>query len=120
MDKKPLLRDDFVSRVAKKASFTKTDTDILLSAMMETFEDIVRENENVLSTVDKEIKSIPLLKIKNFGRLSMQRIPERVVSKGMRKGDVYPETTRIVFKLSMGIRGADKFSDIDMEDENDI
>jgi len=85
-----MRKDDFISEIAKRSRFTKSDVSIILETIIEIFSDCVRDNI--------------ILKVRGFGRLYVQLIPPRKGSKGQQ----LPESTRAIFKLAETIRHADK------------
>lgn len=109
----PLLsKDDFIDYVAKRARYLKVDVKNILDTIVSVMEESVREHEPF-----KENESTKLLmRVRGFGSLYLQKIPER---KGRYDGEILPVTTRTVFKLSEGIRHANKIL-VDKEDLDNI
>lgn len=92
-------QNEFISEIAKRARFTKSDIKTILDTITEIFEELVFEAE----FEDGEDTNI-LLRSRGFGILYIQRLGER---KG-NKGQILPESTRVVFKLGENIRRAGK------------
>jgi nucleoid DNA-binding protein len=88
--KRALNRDDFITEVALRANFTKTDIELILETIIAVFIDVVKENA--------------ILKVRGFGKLYTQKLPAR---KG-KAGISLPPTTKIIFKLAETIRYAEK------------
>ena len=90
MNKDYLNRNDFITLISKKARFSKGDIEIVLDAIVEIFEESVKDSI--------------IIKVRGLGKLYSQTIKPR---KG--KGGIsLPETQRIIFRLSQNIRRAKK------------
>lgn len=93
---KKLTADDFVTRLAKKGRFTKSDTKYFLDALVEMLEELV-ENGTVLS-------------VRGLGKLYYSKVPPRTVSSYTDKFGVFhpeknlPESRKVIFKLATNIR----------------
>jgi len=109
--KQILSQDELISEISTIAKFTKSDIKVILDVFIEILEELVRES----GSFDNE-KTKLLMKVRNFGNLYLQRIPER---RG-RKGEMLPETTRPTFRLSQNIRFANKeIVEIGLEEDLD-
>lgn len=91
---KIITKEEFISAIAEKASFTKSDVEKILNAMREVF----------IEAIENEWE----IKVKNFFRLYTQHLGERKITKGENAGTVYPPVTRNILKLSEKIRFADR------------
>lgn len=87
---KIITQDEFISDLAGKSRFSKSDCKIIYDEIVALFEGYAREGTTV--------------KLRSFGRMYSQIIPERKGS----KGEILPETTRIIFRLAENIRYADR------------
>ena len=103
-------QSEFVAQIAKRARFTKADIKTILDTITEIFEELVFEAE----FDDGEDTNI-LLRSRGFGILYIQRLGER---KG-NKGQILPETERVIFKLSENIRRAGK-DKVEIDEEEDL
>ena len=107
-------QSEFVAQIAKRARFTKSDIKTILDTITEIFEELVFEAE-----FDDGKDTNILLRSRGFGILYIQRLGER---KG-NKGQILPESTRVVFKLGENIRRAGKDymeNDDDTDNEEDL
>jgi nucleoid DNA-binding protein len=87
---KTINTDEFISSIAKRASFAKKDVQEILNAIVAEFENAVENGDTI--------------KVYGFGKMYSQPIPPR---KGM-KGQDLPETQRVIFRLSENIRYKNK------------
>lgn len=101
---------EFIEQIAKRARFTKSDIKTILDTITEIFEELVFEAE-----FDDGKDTNILLRSRGFGVLYIQRLGER---KG-NKGQILPESARVVFKLSENIRRAGKDHMEDYDDNGD-
>ena len=92
-------QSDLIEKLAIKSKFIRSDIKIILKELVGIFEELVREAE----FEEGEDTSV-LLKSRGFGILYAQKLGER---KG-NKGQILPETERVIFKLSENIRRAGK------------
>lgn len=90
MDKKTLNQDDFITELASRAGFTKSDVKLIYDTIVEMFEEAVKEES--------------ILKLHNLGKLEVKKIKSRLG----RNGESLPETNRVIFKLAENIRRANK------------
>ena len=111
---KKLTTDDFVSLLAKKGRFTKSDTKYFLDALVETLEELV-ENGTVLQ-------------VRGLGKLYYSKVPARTVKAYTDKFGVdhpeknLPESRKVIFKLASNIRysGQDFVSPEDLDKDSDM
>lgn len=97
--KQILSQDDFLTELSKRSRFIKKDCKIIFDEMIKMMEESISENRFEPDETKKVI-----MKIRNFGILSGVLLPKR---KG-KGGQMLPETSRIIFKLSKNLRYADK------------
>lgn len=97
--KQILSQDDFLTELSKRSRFIKKDCKVIFDEMIKMMEESISENR----FREEETKKI-IMKIRNFGILYAQLLPKR---KG-KSGQMLPETSRIIFKLSKNLRFADK------------
>jgi len=90
---------ELIDELAKRAKFTKSDIKIILDNFVIILEDLIKES-HFENGKNKKL----LLKYRGFGQLYIAKIPKR---KG-RNGEILPETTRPIFKLSENIKYANK------------
>ena len=102
-------QSEFIAEIARRARFTKSDIKTILNTITEIFEELVFEAE----FEDGKDTNI-LLRSRGFGILYAQKLGER---KG-NKGQILPETERIIFKLSENIRRAGK-NHMENDDDTD-
>ena len=107
MEKEYSDTDDFISIVAQKARFTKGDVKIILNAIIETFEEFVKNKRT--------------LKVRSFGKLYTATFPARRIPAFTDKNGLFhkelnlPETGKVIFRLSNNIRFAGQVPEIDSE-----
>lgn len=93
---KKLTTDDFVTFLAKKGRFTKSDTKYFLDALVETLEELV--------------ESGTVLQVRGLGKLYYSKVPPRKISSYTDKFGVnhpeknLPESRKVIFKLATNIR----------------
>lgn len=107
-------QSEFIAEIAKRARFTKSDIKTILDTVTEIFEELVFEAE-----FEEGKDTNVLLRSRGFGILYIQRLGER---KG-NKGQILPESTRVVFKLGENIRRAGKDhieNDDDIDNDDDL
>lgn len=85
-----LDQDAFITLLAQRARFSKSDIKVIYDEMIKIFEEAVEKNVE--------------LKLRSFGHLYISHIPARV---GI-KNKLYPPAKKVIFKLSEGIRDAHK------------
>ena len=105
-----LSLDELAEEIGKRRRFAKKDVREILDELVYLFEDLVAD-----SALEENEKSRILVKARGFGHLYMQKIPVR---KG-NKGNMLPETTRTVFKLSKNIRNANKV-EVEMDEDDTL
>jgi nucleoid DNA-binding protein len=92
---KMLDKEEFIRKVAKKASFTQNDVGIILDTIIEVFEESARDGI--------------IIKIKNVWKLTVTKVKKGMGYNAVEgKAQEFPETTRVNFKLASNIRMADK------------
>lgn len=93
---KKITTNDFVTLLAKRGRFTKSDTKYFLDALVEALEELV-ESETVLS-------------VRGLGKLYYSKVPARKISSYTDKFGVdhpeknLPESRKVIFKLASNIR----------------
>lgn len=107
-----LTTDDFVTILAKKGRFTKSDTKYFLDALVEVLEELV--------------ESGTVLQVRGLGKLYYSKVPPRKISAYTDKFGVdhpeknLPESKKVIFKLASNIRysgGENTFpEDLDKEE----
>jgi nucleoid DNA-binding protein len=105
---KSLNKDQFIQILADKKGFTKGDARALIDGVIEIFEQLIKNDDGIFEENPKtgKKKSKILLNVRGFGKLSLQYIPERTITKGKYAGKILPEATRATLKLSENIRFA--------------
>lgn len=94
--KATLTTDDFVTLLAKKGRFTKSDTKYFLDALVEVLEELV--------------ESGTVLQVRGLGKLYYSKVPPRKISAYTDKFGVghpeknLPESRKVIFKLASNIR----------------
>lgn len=90
MDSDILDKDGFISKVAQKAMFTKSDVRIILDKMIEVFEECVEDNV--------------VIKIRGLGKLTIKVIePHEGYNAVKGEYQQFQESKRVNFKLSANI-----------------
>lgn len=84
---KSLDQDAFITLLAEKARFTKSDVKLIYDAMVEVFEQSVKEDTE--------------LRLRSFGKLYISHIPVRI---GI-GGKLFPPAKKVIFRLAENIRG---------------
>jgi len=86
-------RDELIREMARRASFTIGDVEVILETLIDVMEDCIFKGEEI--------------KVRRFGILYLQNIPERAGWNRITKSrTTYPPTKRIIFKLAENIRNA--------------
>jgi hypothetical protein len=103
-----LNKDQFIQILATSKGFTKSDCRALIDGLIEILENLIKNDNGIFDENPKtgKKKSKILLNVRGFGKLSLQYIPERTITKGKYAGKVLPEATRATLKLSENIRFA--------------
>jgi hypothetical protein len=106
---------ELIEILAKKSRFIKGDVKIILDALIETLEEVVSTESNNFKDGSSEAL---LLKARGLGNIYSKKLPER---KG-NKGQMLPETTKIICRLAENIRFAGrnvKPEEEEIDDEED-
>ena len=103
-------QSEFVAQIAKRARFTRYDIKLVLETITGIFEELVSEAD-----FEGDKVTNVLLRSRGFGMLYVQKLGER---KG-NKGQMLPESKRVVFKLSENIRRASPKDNVETNDYND-
>ena len=105
MNVTPLEFEEWVERLAKKASFLKGDTKILLLSIKSLMKELVAEGRGVKQT--------------GFGKLTITIVPEHEGYDAVNGRRVMmPESKRVTLKLSGGIKRAEKYNDNEEFDDD--
>jgi hypothetical protein len=107
-------QDELITILASRSRFIKKDVKIIFDELINLFEELIfTDDGNFPETGKPKV----LLRVRDFGQLLIQRIPER---KG-NKGETLPPTTKVFFRLSERLRFADraeKSDDLDLTEED--
>jgi hypothetical protein len=109
-------QDELITILAQRSRFTKGDIKIIFDELTNLMEEMVFTDDGVFPEGNKPKA---LMKIRDFGQLLVQRIPER---KG-NKGETLEPTTRVFFRLSERIRFAgrgEKPEDLGLDSEDEM